>query len=473
MKRTKQIHPTKDPISKRVKGAVKFLSTRIGFLEPFTNFEDFILHGSELDENKTKAIEYHLWVVRDGLARILWRNEVFIGINVIDQLIFDLLRSGKGSDLASEFFNLIQELGLHREGFVLFPLHSFGVLGLGFYRFVEKASPNMILGDTGLAITAQTNSEEQTIEFLNSAKAAFGIKQNIPVDLVQHFTRSRSLHWTVRNPLLAVRIRSFSGTYYENQFIYTLKLRLSTALIMMLSALENRPDTDSAELFSSSRWVNNFQTLDIRHYLTFETPAGKGKDLSVRCVPMNVSPLELARLSDLDVEVDPRYWMKSRAKIRLEKLISAIAKIEHGYLKHVILGSNDPLQQRVYGKLLISIDAFRQSFSVNARQSDATISLAIAFESLLIDSYSRGIVAKLKRRVELCLYGQSGARRYQDVIAALYSRRSEIVHLGSTKDFEDMAVAHRVYVLCLQHIVSQLENLPRVSGKPIGDILGD
>ena len=460
-------------VGKVVWKSVDYLTAQQDFLKQFSDIDDLVLLDEESNERKVKAIQHHIWKTRAALARILWSHEVFIGIDVIDRLIFDLLLLGKGSDLVSEFFAVIQKKGLHREGFVLYPLHSFGLLGFGFLDLFEKASVNMILGETGLAITAQTNSEERTVDFLNEVKNAFGIKQNVPLDLVEHFMRSRRLHWLANNPLLAVRVRSFSGTYYENQFIYMLKLRLSTALIMMLSTLEDPPAADNVWRLGSTARVNNFQTLDIKHYLTFETPIGKRVNLSAYCVPMHAAPLELADLSDLFVEIDPRYWMKTRANIRLKKLNIAMSQIERGYLNHVILGSNKLVQGRVYRKLLISIDAFRRSFSARTRHSEATISLAIAFESLLTDAYSQGVAHRLVRRVQLCLRGVPGTLCYQKVVGDLYDHRSDIVHSGSAKPFGDMAVAHRVYVLCLQHVVSRLPNLPNESAKPIGDILGD
>lgn len=245
---------------------------------------------------------------------------------MIDRVLFDLLITGQGKDFASRFFDLIRKKTLHHPGFVLFPLHSFGVLGLGFYHFFKKNMVNMFLEDAGIAITAQTNNREQTIDFLENVRNVFGIKHHIPVDTLEHLTRSRPLRWFSGNQLLAVRIHSFSGSYYENQFVYILKLRLYSAMIMMLSALEGssyandilrhgKSANDDVMKHGSSAKVNNWQTLDIKHYLVFETPIGKKKELSVYCVPMNKSRLELAQLSDLNVQIDPRYWTKRELKI--------------------------------------------------------------------------------------------------------------------------------------------------------------
>ena len=464
--------------------AVEFVKNNQNFLLQFGDFDEFIFRGENIDKKKTAAIEYHLLQIRACLARILWRHEIFIGIEVIDRLLFDLLITNQNVDFVSRFFSLIRNKRLHHAGFVLFPLHSFGVLGLGFFHFLKKNMINMFLEDADLAITAQTNDKEQTIDFLNKAKNIFGLKHCIPIDTLEHFMRSRSLHWLSRNQLLAIRIHSFRGSYYENQFIYILKLRLYSAMIMMLSALEDSSYTNNILMYGnsasndvmrhgSSAKVNNWQTLDIKHYLVFETPIGRKKELSVDCVPMNVSRFELAQLSDLNVQIDPHYWTKTKAKNRLTKLHKAISEIERGYLHHVIAGNKNTVHARVFRKLLISIDAFRRSFSAGVKPSEAVIFLSIAFESLLTDFYARGVTARLHRRVELSLRGIRGTRRLQSSVVEFYKCRGEIVHTGSADRFPDLAEAQRAYVLCFQHVVSCLPSLPNESTSPIGDILGD
>ena len=101
-------------------------------------------------------MEYPLRNLLADIARNLWSNEVFIGVDVIDRLLFGVIHSGKGSYAVTAFFDLIQNAELHKPGFVLYSLNSFGVLGLGFYRFFTKCSPYLTLHDAGLKITAQS-----------------------------------------------------------------------------------------------------------------------------------------------------------------------------------------------------------------------------------------------------------------------------------------------------------------------------
>jgi len=330
----------------------------------------------------------------------------------------------------------------------------------------------MVLGESGVGITAQTNSMDSTFSFLEDVRCRFGIRKCIPRDLVEHFVRSRSLAWVKRNPLLAIHIRSFTGDYYENQFVYILKLRLRTAMIMMLAALERRRETNPIMWLGSTRAVNNFQTLDIRHYLTFETTPGGRKNMLARCVPMNATLVEMARLSDLNVQVDPKYWVSKRAARRLGQLASAISTVEKGYLTHVVAERSETVRSRVFRKLVLSLQSFRRSYVSGYKSSESIIALAVAFETLLTDSYAPGVIKRIRDRVRRCLVGVRGTRKYQSAVYDLYACRSRAVHQGVTVIFDDMELAREAYVLCFQAVVSRLNRLPGASTAPIDELLG-
>ena len=461
------------PIPKKVEKALEVVAERRSFLKNFDDFDDFIFRGEDVNRRAAAAIEHNLRLVRTRLARILWSNEVFIGINIIDQLLFDIAKSEDASTLIPAFLTFIQEKKLHRAGFVLYPLHSFGVLGLGFFRYFRKSLPYMTLQTAGLCITAQTNTTSDTFSFLNHVREAFGIPQRLPTEVVEHFIRSRPLHWIERNPLMAVRVRSLTGTYYENQFIYMLKLRMSTALVMMLSVMEDRTVSDKRLVHGSSTRVNNWQTLDIKHYLTFETPGSRRSTLTAYCIPMHTAQLELALLSDLNVNIDPVAWGKTKARRRLSQLTQTIATVEKGFFEHSMLGDRNSMKGRVYRKLVTSIEAFRRSLSAGVRHTEAVVSLAIAFETLLTDHYAPGVKERIARRVALYLRGVPGTRRYQETVSELFDCRGAIVHQGTTVNFSGMRTAHQAYVLCLQHIVPRLEGLPVGEETPIAHVLGD
>ena len=135
----------------------------------------------------------------------------------------------------------------------------------------------------------------------------------------------------------------------------------------------------------------------------------------------------------LNVQVDPRYWMSKRAASRLNGLESAIGAVERGYLSHVVADTSETVQSRVYRKLVLSIDAFRRSYSSGFMSNESIIALAVAFESMLTDSYVAGVGDRIRNRVRRCLVGVPGTKRFQSAVANLYKRRSETLHQGDVR----------------------------------------
>jgi len=85
-------------------------------------------------------------------------NKVFLGISVIDQMLFDSLRYAADPDPVRLLFKRIKDYGLHRPGFVLYPLHSFGILGMGFVSFITKGRLSFTDKEAGIAIFPQSNT---------------------------------------------------------------------------------------------------------------------------------------------------------------------------------------------------------------------------------------------------------------------------------------------------------------------------
>lgn len=197
--------------------------------------------------------------------------------------------------------------------------------------------PDFFTGDNGLrsdavfpsagfAVTTQSHSFEQAVASVGRMVRSLGIKRRIEDDDLRHFAYSAK--WFGKNPLMMVRLASFTGDMYENQFVYTMKIRLAAAHILMLHALlvETHGPLDP---HSSTAAVNNFETLDISHYLIAEA-IGR-KTLSTRRVPMNVSALDLARLSDIRADLSTSGLAGSQMKRLSKGITEALKSVEQGY----------------------------------------------------------------------------------------------------------------------------------------------
>ncbi|MGV7035039.1 hypothetical protein [Methylobacterium symbioticum] len=153
---------------------------------------------------------------------------------------------------------------------------------------------------------------------------------------------------------LLVRLSSHTGAYYENQFIYPLKIRVAAALVVMLHALSVDAGI-TVDKIKSSAEVSNNETLDIRHYLIGEATLAD-KPLSLSRVPMNVAALELARLSDLAVTLNTRTLARSELRALEQRLTPTLRAVEQGYLRYVNLTSGERVHSRVIRRLVTAID---------------------------------------------------------------------------------------------------------------------
>ncbi len=447
--------------------SIQFLRGRRGVLSNFDDVEEFALRADESRDHVLKACEHHLVRVRAAIAQRLWSRQVFIGVSVIDALVFRAIAASPNP--VKWVLEFIREGGLHSPGLVIYPVHSLGFLGVGFFQAITGKRLRYISRPYGLALSPQTNSFKDTCAFLQDAARVLGVRLKLPMDLIEHWDRSRATKWLTSNPLMALKVHSFPGGYHENQFFLLNKLRFSATFIVMLTSLQP-PLSRAVELdrLSSSR-LNNHETLDLRHYIVLFPHKG-GRKLSGDCVPMNLGRPALAAISDLGVEIDPVHWRRPRKlHVRLHRALQAA---QGGYFRHGLFNRDD-LPGRVYRQVVRSLTFFRRSFQQRESNDEAIVSLAVAFELLLTDHYLKGINKHIQKRLALALRGTPGTRALRKSVAALYAARSEIVHQGVTKQDLDVSMVRRTYVHAFMSVAEKLRRLPAVSGSPIGDILGD
>ena len=229
----------------------------------------------------------------------------------------------------------------------------------------------------------------------------------------------------------------------------------------------------SVDEYHSPAGVNSFQTLDIQHYLIAEAVSPGNAPLRLRRVPMNVKPLELARLSDLAVTLSTRTLAHPEIQALQQRLAAALRAVEDGHLRHVNLTSSDRLSSRVYRRLVAALDWYRQSFGFRTRETEAVVALAVAFEALLTDYYAPGIADRLAHRVGLCLAENPRLAKYQASVHAVYRARNEIVHTGEGGLRTELPRAPAAFALCCCEVACRLDSLNRWRVEPIRYVLGD
>lgn len=447
-----------------VADSVAYLVSHAPSLARWEDAEDLGVAAYALDapDSSARAVAHHLEVVRGELARQLWSRQVFVGVTVLDELLFEAARDGS-ADPVLTVAKQLKSRKRDMSSLLVLPLHSFGISAGGLLRPFGKQDPLVMDAARRFAISTQTNKLDRTIDLLRSAAPQLGVTKPLDAELIEHWRRSRDARWLERNPLLIAGITSVTGWYYENEFLLLGRVRSITSAVVMLTALQPRSEDRVADFFSSSK-INNWQTRDLRHYLLLYSQ-GTGP-LTGRAVPVH-GRRAVDELSDLAVDLDPRYWNRYSAKADL--VHSMMDRLYGGYLQHSVGNRRETRLGRLYRKLFDAVHYFRRSFHDDWT---ATISLATAFEMMLTDNYSRGVTERLRRRTELLLKGQPGTKRYQQAVVDVYDARSATVH-GGALAMSDLDVARRAFVLVFLNLMTRLPNLPVNEPEPLAYLTED
>jgi len=423
-----------------------------------------------LDERDRSGVLHHLVQVRATLAAALWSAGIYIGVSVLDNFVLRAAKSGQ-ADICGGVLERLRQAGAERAGFVLYPLIEFGMEVPPLLRSSSDLKSVAVFKDANFAVAAQANTLDGAFNNLKKMASALGIKARISRSDIEHHVRAGNMKWFTSNPLLLVRLSSHTGAYYENQFVYTLKIRIAAAQIVMLHALIVDAGI-KIERFSSSAVVNNSETWDIRHYLIGEATQAE-KPLSIRRVPMNVAALELVRLSDLAVTLSTRTLKRPKFRSLKQRITPVLRSIEEGYLGHVNITSKEKVHARVYRRLVTALDWYRHSFGSRTKESEAIVALAVAFETLLTDHYAPGGATRIARRIGICLKTDPKLDEYQVSVIAVYHARSEIVHSGDGGHETEISSAQAAFAKCFVEVASRLDQLNRSMVDPIRELLGD
>ncbi|WP_271574212.1 HEPN domain-containing protein [Bradyrhizobium sp. CCBAU 11361] len=426
-----------------------------------------MLDETKLSEDDRQAIEHHILNIRAATARALWSKEIYVGRSLLDEFVFSAAKQG-GPGAAARVLTNLATAGAETPGFVLYPLTSFGMKMPGLFQSDPTLKDYIVFRTAGFAASTQVNSVKAGYRRLDEMARALGIRGRIDWDDIEHFAHSAT--WLRSNPLLLVRLTSHTGDMYENQFVYRLKIRSAASALLMLHALSLEAQ-GPVDKFRSSLHVNNFQTLDIRHYLIGEgLPNGK---ISTRRVPMNVSPLDLVRLSDVAATISTEVMATSRMKRFESQIVAALTTVERGYFQHVNLTSKSKAQARFYKRLVTALDWFRQSFGSHANESEAIVAIAVAFETLLTDSYQQGVAERIIRRVGICLRGFPGVAEYKQSVREVYYARGSIVHTGELGQTANVVKAQAAFARCFCSIASRIASWIPTAAEPMRNLLGD
>jgi hypothetical protein len=442
-----------------------WLAGQRAFATGFASIDAMVLaDNSKIDARLQKGFDHHLRHLRAALARTLMRHECFVGLSVIDELIFEAVTAG-ASDVAAEVIRTIFGHNLQEPGMVVIPLHSFGI-ARPMAEMLNQGTAQLLYPAAGLVVSSQTGDVPKTIAMLDAARTPLGISAAFDDTGIHSYTAAGRLGWLHRNPLLAFRFSTYSHEPYENQLFYQLRMRTLTALLLTAS-LHAPPHPGD---IGTDR-ANNQETFDLDHYLKIEFSPRLGR-LEIQRIPRNIDETTLAEASDIDVRISRAGWEGLVGSGALDPIHLTLRHIEDGVLSHRIMDNRETKEAGLYAKLARSVDYYRRSFRKGARTSERVISLAIAFESLLTDSYSGGVTRRILRRARICLDRAGAPVDWNAEIARLFDARGKFVHSGFGPEALNLQTPRLAYFACLSAVVDAAQ-VATLSDPVIGGLLAD
>lgn len=465
-----QLAKASAPRSTSLEASQAYLQKHRDVLRSFHSLEDLVVDCLERSDSQLKGICHHFTVLRNSLQVFLREKQVFVGNTLIEELLFGIASSG-ATQLLQETINFIRRTGIHQPGLLIYPLNSFGILGAAGHVLRGLPFPYFVVKSQGIGVLPQQHSFQKACETIMHCAKALNVRGELRSKDIEHYRLSRNLVWLERNPLLLVRIRQFQDHYYENQFFVIKKALFARCIMYMLYTMQEGQQKNQSEILWSTSAINNFETLDANHYLLFQTPLNHRKYFSLECVPMNVHHAELVEMSELNAEVDPRAWRRKRKGFNEISLA-----MEHFEAMYFSLSAATTTRESIWTRVLRRIEGslryFSRSFRESALPFDSDVYLAVAFEALLDDFYSRGVTERVKKRAYRLLKGVDGVRKYVSTIVEIFESRGAIVHHALSRREPDINIARQAYVLCFVRLVELLNQTDSLDEeRPIGVLL--
>ncbi|MFT8923138.1 hypothetical protein [Acetobacter sp.] len=443
---------------KCAKNSLEWIQKNSSFSQSFDELYDLLPEEGQKSKGTAKAFLHHFIILSDCIYKTFLEKEIYIGISLINDLILDGLRKNI-HNFPQKIIETICDKKLHDYGFILTPLHNLKI-ATPFLTLPGKKRRDECFSfyDAGMAIIPPTCDTEKTIDLIDKARKSLGINREFTKSDIHHYLSHGTMDWFSRNPLLVFRINIYSNSPYENQNFISHRLRTITSLLLSSSLFCK--DDEKACL----SWHNGHnQTLDIHHYIHFE-PSHSTDKLTVDRIPLSYKDAQLFDAFDANCTIPLKGWDEALKNNELNVLYDIFRSVEIGFLKNVVM-EEDIIKADFYKKVALSIDYYRKSFQFDGRKSNQIISLAIAFETLLTDSYSGGVTSRIERRVKICLKSKNKCSSYMKEIKKLFDARGKFVHSGRGPTDMPIESCQKIYIYCLEFILDRAAN--NVFSKPV------
>lgn len=317
-------------------------------------------------------------------------RDIYISPAAVDDIIFSCIKDYDASVLLEKIDEHIIKSRLNRNSVVIIPLHSFGFKYFGL-RHLSKNDSKIFFENSNFRVYPQTNSYKKSIEIIKQYIDDIKLpnRRKLDDDLFNHFYKLRSLKWLERNPFMIMHFKFSQKERFDNVRFIPEKIEFITYKLYFVYALSNiSSNFDEGSLFST-KITNNWETLDIKHFITISTRKGNA---DINCLPVHFVNLWVFDIIHMNIELN--HIAQKRNKW-FKEAINCIDKIYFGYLEYRLNKEDKYLK---YYRIGNSLKYFRRSIK-SLSYEDRIINLNTAFEVLLIDNFELNKKNKMIERL--------------------------------------------------------------------------
>lgn len=474
MKKMPSISKLADEILKdsSVDKSVSCLMKKKTVLRQYESLVDIVLDDL-MTEKDRKFYEHHFGNIAVSFFRCFHKRKVYISFTAIYDILFYVFKQKYRSkkSIVENSLDWVKKLSYHKKSVIVFPVHSFGILGLGWLPLMKKKDLDLYMTpDKSFSIFAQSNNLERSIDRIKNVienQFKFKYKGKFCSDDIHHYSLTRNLNWLERNPFIVTELNFSRVEPYENQqYVIQHLEKYSTMLYFLATQQRHRKALVKGELASmSSKKVNNWETKDIYHYLVISKEKGK---LTCNATPINVDEIKLNEIMALNIEFSPKLTVSGGRTV--EKWIGILDRLYILYNEFRWKDKKRTLKEKFAAKVIDSLSFFRKSFRASS-DLDRVVNLAIAFETLLFDQYSaytgKAEVA-LRERVRSLYRKNENPILYSQAVANIYNQRCKIVHEGSVElNKDDISNGQSAFVRCFEKLLDDEDTLDFTYQQPI------
>lgn len=411
--------------------SIQRLCRQKDYFKKFEGVEDWVV--KEKDDVVEREGEYFSHI-KNYIINKYKAQDIYLSSAAVDDIIFQCLQNSDIATFLNDVENLIEKSGLTKNSVVIFPLHDFGFQYAGLGNIANRS--HVSLKYDNFQVNTQSNSFDRTVSNITDYldKIKFPKKKKIDLDLFRHYYVSRNLKWFERNPLIFFHFKFSQVERYDNVAFILEKMSFITNKLYFLFVLRSEKDRVGS-LFSTTN-TNNWETLDIKHFLTISRT---GANNHINCIPVHYKYSLL--YEDMHMKIDLKVKKKGVYKWEA-RAVSSIDTLYEGYRNYLITKDK---KYGMYYRIASSLNYFRRSIK-SIRKEDKVININIAFETLLLDKHETQKRSKMLQRVWAVLKGKITKKTNLTNLDNAIEDRNLIIHNGLPASVDvDFADVYRTY----------------------------